>query len=118
LLSNNKKIMKRIIKILALGACIYHTSCKSHAEETAEDVQYTVTSPLQTDTTLNKDYVAQIRSIKNIEVRAQSRGFLEKIYVDEGQQVKAGQLLFKIMPRVYEAELMKARAEADAAAIE
>jgi membrane fusion protein (multidrug efflux system) len=32
---------------------------------------------------------------------------VQKIYVDEGQYVKEGQLLFKILPTVYEAEYQK-----------
>ena len=48
------------------------------------------------DTVINKEFVSQIRSERNIEIRAQEKGFLEKIYVDEGQMVKAGQPLFRI----------------------
>jgi membrane fusion protein (multidrug efflux system) len=43
---------------------------------------------------------------------------MQNIYVDEGQSVKAGQLLFRIMPKMYEAELMKAQAEAKSVEIE
>ncbi|GAA4800203.1 efflux RND transporter periplasmic adaptor subunit [Olivibacter ginsenosidimutans] len=70
------------------------------------------------DTSITKEYVAQIRSVKNIEVRALEKGYLQQIYVDEGQFVKAGQLLFKIMPKMYENELLKAQAEAKTATIE
>jgi membrane fusion protein (multidrug efflux system) len=70
------------------------------------------------DTTVTNEYVCQIRSIRNIEVKAQEKGYLERVYVDEGQFVKAGQLLFKIMPTLYQAELEKADAEAQAADIE
>jgi membrane fusion protein (multidrug efflux system) len=56
--------------------------------------------------------------VRNIEIRAQEKGYLQNIYVDEGQSVKAGQLLFRIMPKLYEAELLKAQAEAKAAEIE
>jgi membrane fusion protein (multidrug efflux system) len=38
--------------------------------------------------------------------------------VDEGQFVKAGQLLFRIMPKFYEAEVLKAQAETRSAEIE
>jgi len=103
------------------GLCAYvcFSSCGSKKEEEkVETGKYTVTTPLSIDTTITKQYVAQVRSLKNIEIRAQEKGFLEKIYVDEGQFVKAGQVLFRIMPRIYEAELMKARAEVDAAGIE
>jgi membrane fusion protein (multidrug efflux system) len=49
--------------------------------------------------------------LKNIEIRALEKGFLQKIYVDEGQYVKAGQILFKILPTMYEAEYQKALAK-------
>ena len=70
------------------------------------------------DTVVTKDYVAQIQSLKNIEIRAQEKGFLEKIFVDEGQYVQAGQTLFRIMPQIYQAELLKAQAEVEQAKIE
>jgi len=77
-----------------------------------------VTNPVKIDTTFTKEYVSQIKSVRNIEIRAQEKGFLQEIYVDEGQFVKAGQLLFKIMPKFYEAELLKAQAEQKASEIE
>lgn len=101
-----------------LCAVLMHTSCTSKKEEKEEATRYTVTSPMRLDTSFTKEYVSQIRSVRNIELRAQEKGFLQNIYVDEGQFVKAGQLLFKIMPKMYEAELLKAQAEAKAAEIE
>jgi membrane fusion protein (multidrug efflux system) len=111
--------MKRIVVPAGLCALVCLTSCVTKKEqEKEESAKYTVTSPLKVDTSFTKEYVAQIRSLKNIEIRAQEKGFLEKIYVDEGQYVHAGQVLFKIMPKLFEAELMKAKAETDAAEIE
>ncbi len=110
--------MKRVLLFTGICALICQASCKSEAKEKEESVKYIVTSPLQIDTALNKEYVSQIKSVRNIEVRAQEKGFLQHIYVDEGQYVKAGQLLFRIMPQLYEAELMKAQAETKAAEIE
>src|SRR5215471_10123054 len=43
---------------------------------------------------------------------------VQKIYVDEGQHIKQGQLMFQIMPLLYKAELQKAQAEANFAEIE
>ncbi|MFT4093231.1 MAG: efflux RND transporter periplasmic adaptor subunit [Niabella sp.] len=110
--------MKRIVICTCLCVVLYHTGCKPKTEEKEETVKYIVTSPLQLDTSLTKEYVSQIRSVRNIEIRAQEKGFLQNIYVDEGQYVKAGQLLFRIMPKIYEADLLKAQAEAKSAAIE
>lgn len=99
-------------------ALAYLTGCKPHETEKEEAVKYTATTPARMDTSFEKQYVSQIRSVRNIEIRAQEKGFLQDIYVDEGRFVKAGQLLFRIMPKVYEAELQKAEAEVRAAEIE
>ena len=100
---------KFLIPVFAFVVLI--TSCHSKKAEKEEQVTYTVTNPMIIDTTYTKEYVAQIQSVKNIELRAQEKGFLESIKVDEGRTVKAGQTLFKIMPKVYEAEMYKAEAE-------
>ena len=110
--------MNRIITLTGLVAVLCYTSCKTKEEPKEEAGRYAVTSPLRTDTSFSKEYVSQIRSVRNIEIRSQEKGFLQNIYVDEGQYVHAGQILFRIMPKIYEAELLKAQAEATAAKIE
>ena len=86
--------------------------------EKEESEKFTVTSPLRMDTSFTKEYVTQIRSVRDIEIRTQEKGYLENIYVDEGQFVKKGTLMFKIMPLVYQAEAQTAQAEANYAEIE
>jgi len=103
---------------MSLCALLCHTSCKTEEKEKDEPTKFIVTSPVKMDTTVTNKYVCQIRSIRNIELRAQEKGYLQGIFVDEGQYVKQGQLLFKIMPKIYEAEMQKADAEAKAAEIE
>lgn len=111
-------MMKRVVSGVVLSAVMLLFSCNNKKEEKEEVVTYPVTSPVKMDTTINKDFVAQIQSVKNIEIRAQEKGFLEKIYIDEGQYVRAGQTLFRIMPQLYQAELLKAKAEVEQASIE
>ncbi|HEU4552175.1 MAG TPA: efflux RND transporter periplasmic adaptor subunit [Chitinophaga sp.] len=110
--------MNRIVVFTGLFALLCQTSCISKKEEKEAISKYTVTSPVKLDTSFTKEYVSQIRSVRNIEIRAQEKGYLQNTYVDEGQFVKAGQLLFRIMPKMYEAELLKAQAEAKAAEVE
>ena len=110
--------MKRILMMLGLGALLLHVSCKSEHHKEEEKPTFLVTNPIKLDTVVTKDYVAQIQSSRHIELRAQERGYLQKIFVDEGQAVKKGQLLFQIMPKLYEAEMQKAKAEARFAEIE
>ncbi len=110
-------MMKRVVAGVALSSLLLF-SCNKKKEEKEETSVYPVTSPLVMDTVIDKEYVAQIQSVKNIEVRAQEKGFLEKIFVDEGQFVHQGQTLFRIMPKLYQAELLKAQAEVAQASIE
>ncbi|WP_420603237.1 efflux RND transporter periplasmic adaptor subunit [Flagellimonas sp.] len=110
--------MKRISSITLLLILVSFGSCKNHKKERKEEVKHLVTSPIKMDTIITKDYVSQIHSIRHIELRALEKGYLQKISVDEGQFVKKGQPMFKIMPNVYQAELQSAEAEADVAAIE
>lgn len=110
--------MKRAASGIALSTLLLFVGCNNKKEEKEEVTTYPITSPVKMDTVINKDYVTQIQSVKNIEIRAQEKGFLEKIYVDEGQYVHAGQTLFRIMPQLYQAELMKSKAEVEQANIE
>ena len=110
--------MNKFLLLVGLVGLLTQTSCNQQSEEKESTQKYLATSTLQTDTTIVKDYVCQIHSISHIELRAQERGYLQKIYVDEGQFVKKGQLLFQIMPKLYEAEMQKAKAEAEFAKIE
>lgn len=110
--------MKKTVVYTSLLALVYLTACKSKPEEKEETSIYIATSPLAVDTSFTKEYVSQIKSVRNIELRAQEKGFLQNVYVDEGQFVHAGQVLFRIMPKIYEAELLKSQAEAKEAEIE
>lgn len=86
-----------------------------HAEHTHKII---VTSPLAKDVVETKSYVCQIHSCRHIEICALEGGYLEAIPVKEGQTVQAGQLLFKILPTLYQAKLEAEVAEADLAQIE
>lgn len=111
--------MRSIGLLLSLFVLVLQTGCQSKGEEKKEEeTEFLVTSPIVRDTTLIRNYVCQIHAISHIELRALEKGYLQKIYVDEGQSVKQGQMMFQIMPMLYQAEQQKARAEADFAEIE
>jgi membrane fusion protein (multidrug efflux system) len=110
--------MRKTLVFISLCAALCQLSCNSHKEEKEEETKFLVTSPLKTDTTITREYVSQIRAIQHIEVRALEKGYLQNIYVDEGQFVKKGQTMFQIMPLIYNAEMQKSLAEADFAEIE
>lgn len=110
--------MKINLKISLFAALLAFTACSHEEKVETEKVNYLATSPLQTDTIITKQYVSQIHSYQHIEIRALEKGYLEKIFVDEGQMVKKGQLMFQIMPAIYSAERQRTQAEADFVALE
>lgn len=110
--------MKIILMVMGFCVLLCHVSCQSEREEKEAETRFEVTSPVKMDTSITREYVCQIHSIRHIEVRSQERGYLQKIFVDEGQFVRKGQQLFQIMPGLYNAELKKAQAEASLAEIE
>lgn len=83
-----------------------------------EQPVFPVSLPLRKDSEIFDEYVAQIRASQHIELRALERGYLTEIHVDEGQRVEKGAKMFQILPRILDAELGKAKAEQDLAAIE
>lgn len=110
--------MKHKITIAFLCTAILLASCGSKHENENEGFEFFVTSPAQMDTFITRDYVCQIQSIRHIEIRSQEKGYLQNIFIDEGKHVQQGQVLFQIMPNLYNAELQKAEAEVNLAQVE
>lgn len=110
--------MQKTFALIGLLAAIGFTSCHSKKHHEEEETKFLITSPLRMDTVTVKDYVCQIHSIQHIELRALEGGYLQEIYVDEGDFVRKGQKMFQVMPMLYQAELQSAQAEANFAKIE
>jgi len=93
-----------------------HTA--SHSESGHHAHKIVVTSPLTKDVISTQRYVCQIHSCKHIEVRALEGGYLEEICVKEGQAVRKGELMFQIVPTLYQARLASEVAERNRCQIE
>ena len=65
--------------------------------------------------TTYQEYSASIEGTRDIEIRPQVTGYIDKIYVDEGAQVKKGQPLFLINDRPYREAYNNAKASLAAA---
>lgn len=110
--------MKRIYILATMATIILFTACQAKKVEKQEEAKFLVTSPVEKDTLIYKEYVSQIHAVNHIEMRSQERGYLQKIYVDEGHFIRKGQPMFQIMPLLYQAELEKAKAEMNFVEIE
>ena len=84
--------------------------CGASVQKRSAAEEFPVTAPVVIDTSYTIDYVAEISSVQNIELRARIKGYIDKIYTDEGKFVREGQLLFSISGQEYREELLKANA--------
>ncbi|NUO10534.1 MAG: efflux RND transporter periplasmic adaptor subunit [Candidatus Brocadia sp.] len=95
---------------LSVWAALFVSACSSDKKNSVNQEKYPVTNPIVMDTAYTHDYVANIHSLQHVELRARVKGYIEKIHVDEGEIVKAGQILFSISRQEYEVDLLKAKA--------
>jgi membrane fusion protein (multidrug efflux system) len=90
-----------------------------HEEQSHEEQRkVVVTSPEAESVTITQPYVCQIHSQRHINVCALENGYLGEIAVKEGQAVKKGDVMFKVVPILYQARLDAELAEAKLAQLE
>lgn len=97
-----------MLAIFLAGCSAESKENKNNTPLEAEEVPVLELKERQTD--LHREYVGDINAIQNVEIYARVKGYLEQIYVDEGQDVKKGQILFRINDEEYEVERAKANA--------
>ncbi len=121
-LSNLPKNSMRISQILTITLALISLSlpgCRTHEDQPdLEHHQIVVTSPKAKDVIITQQYVCQIHSQRNIKVCALQSGRLKEIRVNEGQAVKKGDVMFKIVPTLYQARLDAELAEVQLAELE
>jgi membrane fusion protein (multidrug efflux system) len=95
-------------------------SCKKEesAKQEAPVMPYKVVEVQKTNTTLLAEYPTKLEGISDIDIRAKVDGYIEKIYVYEGQEVKSGQPLFKLETLTATQDAAAAKAKVDAAQVE
>lgn len=88
--------MKNNYLVLALLVLGLITSCNNNAnKKTKQSKSVPVLTLARIDTLIQNSFVADIQAKKNIEIRSRAAGIIQQIFVNEGQFVKKGQLLFK-----------------------
>lgn len=114
--------MKRLTLAFSTVALIILASCGNKNEQQQMPPSGPPTVPVmtveKTDALTYQTYAANLEGQQNVEIRPKVNGFIQKIYVDEGQMVKKGQLLFKLETAVLNQEANAGRAVVNAAQVE
>ncbi len=113
--------MKKRSFLSAITALLIVSAC-GKKEQQAPQAQGPIPFPVQTiapqDAVIYEEYTANLEGQQNVEIRPKVDGFIQKIYVNEGQQVKKGQLLFKIETQSLNEDAAAAKANVNAAQVE
>ncbi|MDR3604120.1 MAG: efflux RND transporter periplasmic adaptor subunit [Syntrophaceae bacterium] len=67
--------------------------------------EVTINLPEEREVTDNLEFTGNTKALESVEIRARVQGFLDKMNFEPGQQVKAGDLLFVIDPRPFQARV-------------
>jgi len=114
--------MKNIIKLLIVSTgLLLIVSCgkgKGQNSQAAQPMPYPVYEVPTKTVTGFTSYPASIEGIVNSEVRAKVSGYITKVLVDEGEKVKAGQILFKLETQSLSQDAAAAKANVNAAQVE
>jgi membrane fusion protein (multidrug efflux system) len=116
LVVNVVKLFNIVMKhFIAISALLFLFGC-SQKQQASIPVQSAEVITIEASPAVTgHDYTATLQGKTDVEIRPQVDGFLEKVLVDEGQYVSAGQPLFKINDQPFRAQLNSASASLQAA---
>ncbi|MDQ1238781.1 MAG: rane fusion protein multidrug efflux system [Thermodesulfobacteriota bacterium] len=95
-----------------LSVCLF--ACEKTPRKQVRIPEVSVAHPVEQEITRYLEYTGNTVALEYVDIRARVAGFLKKINFDPQAQVKAGQILFLIDPRQYQAQLDEAKAKLEA----
>jgi membrane fusion protein, multidrug efflux system len=101
------------IVLIVLGFVVFLMACgkKQGQENSSGNIASYPVAVLQHETvTIHQDFPAIIEGQQVIEIRPMISGYIRQIFVNEGDYVRKGQLLFSILNPMYEQQVNTARA--------
>jgi RND family efflux transporter MFP subunit len=106
-----------ISSVILIAVAVYVSGCnEAQGTQAAPPPQALPVFPINSAAaTTFQEFSASIEGKTNVEIRPQVSGYLDKIYVEEGAYVAAGQPLFKINDRPFSAQVNNSAASIEAA---
>src|SRR5208337_3350955 len=97
---------------VGLGLLLTLTACgEGNVYKPPPPPKVTVTRPERRPVTGYLEFTGNTQAINTVTLRARVQGYLEKVFFQDGDRVKKGQLLFLIQPNTYEDQLKQAVAQ-------
>jgi membrane fusion protein (multidrug efflux system) len=114
---------KKIVRLLALSVFLIILSCGSKEENSAAAQEappatFPVTQIQLKTVTGYQEYPTSIEGVVNSDVRAKTSGYIQNVLVDEGQNVRKGQVLFELETQSLSQDAGAAKARINVAQVE
>lgn len=103
-------IAAAVVIALIVGVVLYGTFGGQQAQKAASGAQVKVMPVLVQDTPLTLEYAGSVKGKDEVKVQARVSGTVIEKYIQGGQYVTAGQALYRIDDRNYQAALLQAQA--------
>lgn len=97
-----------LLLIALLAGCDAHGEADSASAPPPPEVD--VAAVLVEPVTLRETFTGRVASPQTVQVRPRVSGYIDEVAFEEGELVEAGDLLFRIDPRPYEARVQAAKA--------
>jgi membrane fusion protein (multidrug efflux system) len=112
--------MKKTTLLGAVSAFMILAACGKKQEQAPAPgpMPFPVQTITKEDAVIFEEYTANLEGQQNVEIRPKVNGFIQKVYVDEGQVVHKGQLLFKLETQTLNQDAAAAKANVSAAQVE
>ena len=111
----NKLIFSMLVTTLILVSC---SDKKSQQQQANGPMPFPVQKVVKENAITYQEYSANLQGQQNVEIRPKVNGFIEKIFVDEGQNVRKGQILFKLETNTLSQDANASKAAVNAAQVE
>lgn len=115
---NNSTVYKLVMMALMFVITSCGDSNEQEVQEEAPPASFPVTQLQVRTVTGFSEYPTTIEGKVNSAVRAKTSGYIEKVYVDEGQKVRKGQVLFKLETQSLSEDAGAAKAQVNVAQVE
>jgi RND family efflux transporter MFP subunit len=103
---------KELLPWLLPAVCVAAlTACSPPKPVPPPTLKVTVSQPQLATVTNWDEYPGHLDAVEMVEIRPRVAGYIDSIHFQDGAEVKAGDLLFVIDPRPYQAELEHAQAQ-------
>lgn len=106
MLGKKKAMALGLALLVALGAA----GCSKKTAAPGGAVKVKVMQAIKRDTPLTYEYTGFVEAKDQVSIKSKVTGTIIKKYVNGGDYVEAGQLLYEIDPRAYEANVLNAQA--------